>query len=454
MPIVATFVLVAGVASGALPAVAGLVVVAAVLGFSFWIATPGHVVPKIRPPKDMTTRFMQATAFFAATPSLKLAKGLNLSDLAFACVVAALILRHHRPRADRPSVMPFVAGALLLAAGGLFATMFEPTTTPFPGLVNVYQGSSFGFIPVRYGDLARFLIVTIGMLAVVRVWRPDVKARWAVATAFGSGALTSIVYGISQGTPPGGRTQGFTDHPVFFGMISSVAVLVGIGLAASSTGRRRIFGIVVAVGSMYGVLLSGTRGAVLVVVAGVAFFLVAMKSARVVAAFIGVALVGLLFTVVAPGLFAGSETIVRLQGGGNAVLSNTGRDILREQTYALIRTHGLTGAGFRYLAPPHSFILGILVSAGILGIIGTIVIVATLVLRLLTIQNRDPMAVAAIAAVLGLFTSSWVVNFGWDRWLWVLIAVFATVRLPGEAPADDEQAEAEHPGLVPSALRS
>jgi O-antigen ligase len=241
---------------------------------------------------------------------------------------------------------------------------------------------------------------------------------------------------------------------VFFGMISGVAVLVGIGLAASSTGRRRIFGIVVAVGSMYGVLLSGTRGAVLVVVAGIAFFLVAMKSARIVAAFIGVALVGLLFTVVAPGLFSGSETIVRLQGGGNAVLSNTGRDILREQTYALIRTHGLTGAGFRYLAPPHSFILGILVSAGILGIVGTIVIVATLVLRLLTIQNRDPMAVAAIAAVLGLFTSSWVVNFGWDRWLWVLIAVFATVRLPGEALADDEQAEVQHPGLVPSALRS
>ncbi|MBV8236437.1 MAG: hypothetical protein JO075_12115, partial [Acidimicrobiia bacterium] len=117
--------------------------------------------------------------------------------------------------------------------------------------------------------------------------------------------------------------------------------------------------------------------------------------------------------------------------------SNQGRDLLREQTYALIRTNGLTGAGFRYLAPPHSFLLGILVTAGIAGLIGTIVIVAALVFQHLSIRDRDPMAVAAIAAVLGLFTTSWVVNFGWDRWLWVLIAVFATVRAHHRSHADD-----------------
>jgi hypothetical protein len=456
VPIGATFVIVAGVASGALPAVAGIVVVAAVFGFSLWIATPGHVVPKIRPPKDMTTRFMQATAFFAATPSLKLAKGLNLSDLAFACVVAALVLRRHRHRPEAPYITPYVIGALLLAAGGLFGTMFEPRVNPFPEatLINIYQGSGLGPIGIRYGDLVRFLIVTIGMLVAVRFWRPSLRERWAVAAAFGAGAATSVLYAINYGTPPGGRAQGLTTHPVFYGTISGVAVLVGIGLATSAAGRRRLFGILVAALCAYGVLQSGTRGAVLEVVAGVAFFVVAMKSVRVVAAFIGVAMAGLLATVVLPGVFSGTETIVRLTGGGSATLSNSGRDLLREQTYALIRTHGLTGAGFRYLAPPHSFILGIIVTAGILGLIGTIVIVAALFLRLVAIQNLDPMAAAAIAAVLGLFVCSWVVNFGWDRWLWVLIAVFATVRLPGEAPADDEQAEVQHPGLVPSALRS
>ena len=436
-----TFVLVAGVATGALPPIVALVLTLVVLGVSAWIASPGHALPKLRAPRDMTTRFMEATAFFAATPSLKLAKGLNLSDLAFALVVAGLVLRRRSERPTPPNITPFVVGALLLAAGGLFGTMFEPKVNPFPGLGGVYQGSAFGPIGIRYGDLFRFLIVTIGMLLAVRFWRPSVRDRWAVAAAFGAGALASVVYAISQGSQPGGRSLGLTTHPVFYGTISAVAVLVGIGLATSSTGRRRVYGIVVAAGCAYGVLGSGTRGAVLMVAAGVAFFLIAIKSARVFAAFVGVALAGLLVTVLLPGLFSGTETIVRLQGGGNAVISNQGRDLLREQTYALIRSNGLTGAGFRYLAPPHSFILGILVTAGILGLLGTIVIVAALVLQFLSVQNRDPMAVAAVAAVLGLFATSWVVNFGWDRWLWVLIAVFATVRAhdsPGQALIEDE----------------
>ena len=444
-------VLVAGLARGMLSPLVGVVVVGLALAYSLWVASPHRALPKLRPPKDMTTRFMQATAFFAATPSMKLAKGLNLSDLAFALVAAALILRRRKPRPEAPNIAPYLVGALLLAAGGLFATMFEPTANPFPGTTGIYQGSTFGFIGIRYGDLVRFFIVTVGMLVVVRFWRPSVRDRWAVAAAYGAGALISVVYAISQGTQPGGRAQGLTTHPVFYGTISGIAVLVGIGLAASSRGRRRVFGIVVALGCTYGVLGSGTRGAVLILVVGVAFFLIAMRSARVVAAFVGVALIGLLFTVAAPGLFSGSETIVRLQGGSTATLSNTGRDFLREETYALVRTHGLTGAGFRYLAPPHSFILGILVSAGVIGLIGTLVIVATLVLRHLSIQNRDPMAVAVIAAVLGLFTSSWVVNFGWDRWLWLLIAVFATVTASGTAAAEGERAEL-HAASSPVAL--
>ncbi|MBV8305821.1 MAG: O-antigen ligase family protein [Acidimicrobiia bacterium] len=435
--VLATFVLVAGVARGALPPLFALVVAALALAVSAWVAAPGRGLPRLRPPKDMTTRYMQATAFFAATPSMKLAKGLNLSDLAFALVVAGLILRRRKPRPDAPNIAPFLVGALLLAAGGLFGTMFEPATNPFPGLGAVYYGSALGPIGIRYGDLVRFVIVTVGMLVAVRFWRPDLRDRWAVGAAFGAGAVTSVLYAVSQGTQPGGRAQGLTTHPVFYGTISALAVVVGIGLAASSTGRRRLYGIVVAVVCAYGVLGSGTRGAVLMVAAGVAFFLIAMRSARVMAAFVGVGLVGLLATVLLPGMFGGTETVVRLQGGGNALLSNQGRDLLREQTYALIRTNGLTGAGFRYLAPPHSFLLGILVTAGIAGLIGTIVIVAALVFQHLSIRDRDPMAVAAIAAVLGLFTTSWVVNFGWDRWLWVLIAVFATVRAHHRSHADD-----------------
>jgi O-antigen ligase len=239
------------------------------------------------------------------------------------------------------------------------------------------------------------------------------------------GALASVVDGVVQG---GDRAQGLTPHPVFYGLISAAAVLVGIGLFAGENGALRIVGALVAIGGVIGVLGSGTRAAALILGLSVLFFAVASRSAKVVGALVGAALVALLFTVVAGSRLSDTPTVVRLRGGGYARLSTQGRSALRDDTLALIRRRGVTGAGFRYLVPAHNLLLGVIGATGVIGLSGFVLIVCRLGQRLAVVPRADPLAIAALSAVLAFFAASWVVNGGWDRWLWLLIATFGTVR--------------------------
>jgi hypothetical protein len=85
----------------------------------------------------------------------------------------------------------------------------------------------------------------------------------------------------------------------------------------------------------------------------------------------------------------------------------------------------VTGAGFQYLSPPHSLLLGVIAAAGALGLTGLVIVVASLGWQLAVRARDDPLTVAVLAGALAVYSSSWVVNHPWDRWLWLPIALVA-----------------------------
>ncbi|MBV8462021.1 MAG: hypothetical protein JO368_01910, partial [Acidimicrobiales bacterium] len=87
------------------------------------------------------------------------------------------------------------------------------------------------------------------------------------------------------------------------------------------------------------------------------------------------------------------------------------------------RQHGLTGAGFKFISPPHNLVLSVIATAGVLGLLGLIVIVATTFARYLANPRTDPLSLGVLSATLGVWASFWFVNPGWDRWLWLPLAV-------------------------------
>jgi len=96
---------------------------------------------------------------------------------------------------------------------------------------------------------------------------------------------------------------------------------------------------------------------------------------------------------------------------------------LRNETYDLVRQHGLTGVGLKYLFPPHNLILAVLGAMGVVGLAGFVVVCIDLIRRLLTSRAGDTILVAVLASTLAMYACAWVVNFGWEHFLWLPVAL-------------------------------
>jgi hypothetical protein len=364
---------------------------------------------------------------------------LEVSDVFLLLGVALLVLRPPVERgAARMPVTPLLVGLSLISVGGFIGNFFEPAEAHFTH-IGGYHGSPLWILPAPVADIVRFTLSTLGLVLFVRAWRP----RWldvrAILVAFGGGIVFNSLWGLLIAGSVDGRVQSLSPHPVFFGMSSAFGAVVGLGLMASPERRTRAFGLAVCAAGVTGVLISGTRSAVLVAGSGAVIFYLGGRSLRRVAAMTLVLTLALGLGVVGGDrLFAGTSAVRRLGGGDYATVANEGRAQAREEAYALIRTHRLTGAGFRFLAPPHSLVLGVLAAAGLIGLAGLLMVVGSLVAQLLSRTRHDPLATAVIAGALGVYAAAWVVNQPWDRWLWLPLALVVGGVFPTAAGAETE----------------
>jgi len=369
---------------------------------------------------------MQAGAFLAATPSLEIGR-LRLADVAFGGAALILVLRRRSDPKDVIEIRPLLVAAALLVTGGAIGGFFKPQGSEFSVLTSL-QGSHFRFLSAGVSDVIRFTLGAPGMLLLVWLWRPQERHRRAIAAAYGAGAVVSVLKSLAE-HPLGGRALGLTGHPVAFGVTSASAVFIGLGLMLESSGYRRLYGALVMVAGVQGVFSSGTRAAVLIVATGLLYMLLVTRSTRVAGTFAAAALVAIAITLVAPSVFQDSATGRRIAGESGAVVSDTGRRSVREKSFELARTHGVTGAGLEYMASPHNIPLGIIISTGAIGFSGFVVLIAWLVRSHVVHARGSPLTSAVLAWILGFYSASWVLSAGWDRFLWIQIAVFGTVAV-------------------------
>jgi capsular polysaccharide biosynthesis protein len=362
-------------------------------------------------------------SFFAAT-TVKIGQ-LNISDVFLLAAAAVLLLRRDPTR--HPATVPraLFVGLGLLILGGIVGSLFEPAVSPFRNLH--LEPPPLLFLPRRIGEIIRFGFGTVGVVLLTRACVLTRRQVERALMAYGLGATASVFWGLIQARDLNGRARGLTPHPVSFGWISAVAVLVGAGLLLSRQRTARFIGAVTVASGLTGIALSGTRSAVLLLLAGLVILQFGLRSARRTLAFALLGLVALSLSL----LGAGGETRTRLSGDSSTAQSKYGRDLVREDSIVLAREHGLTGVGLRYLFPPHNLVLGVVCATGVIGCAGLVIVVLSLGRRFATTPRGDPMALAVLSAALGVYASCWVVNPGWDRWLWLPVAlVFASPRPP------------------------
>ncbi|MHB8464498.1 MAG: O-antigen ligase family protein [Acidimicrobiales bacterium] len=387
------------------------------------------VVASAVDPRKAVLYCFAADAFVAATPSVGRGQ-LKPTDL---CLVAAMAILALRPESrsvvDKDGTpRRMVTALLLICAGGLIGSRFAPAHVA-ASLRLSYTGSPLGPIPAGIADVMRFALGTVGLILVVRAWKPVAAEARTALLAFGWGATVSVLYGAAKGGAQYGRVQGLTTHPVFFGMISAFAVLVAVGLFLSaSSSRGRLGAATIALICTAGMLDSGTRSGLLIVGLGLVITLAGMRSFRLTSILVGCGLFGLLLAAVSPSFVTNSPTVSRLNGGGYASISNQARDAAQRDTIALIKVHGITGAGFRYIDSPHNLLLGIIASAGVIGLVGFVMLVVVVTARFLRTPSTDPMAVAVLGGAVAVFAAFSTVNPGWDRWFWMPLALTIVAR--------------------------
>ena len=380
------------------------------------------------------------TAAFLST-ALVAVGSLQLGDVALALGFVVLVMTRaesHRP----PLPRPLLWGLALMLFGGVIGIVFEPDISPFAVLTELtYSPGKFFIFDPQIGELIRFGWGTVGMLLLIRECRLPRRQIERALVAFCCGSIASVAAAVFGGEHITGRDMGLTSHPVFFGWISAYAAIVGVGLVLS-TGRwqRRVGVVTIATGGV-GILLSGTRSAFLILFLGLGFLQLGLRSARrsAIFLFVGMAVLSLALL----GIFGDTPVANRLAGDESAQTSNQGRDEVRRLSIDLVREHGGTGIGFEFLFPPHNLILGVLAATGVIGFAGALIIVVFLFRRLIITPTYDTHVLAIIGATLGVYACAWVVNVGWDHWLWLPVALALYAPHPGAEPPPLDRVETD-----------
>jgi O-antigen ligase len=200
-----------------------------------------------------------------------------------------------------------------------------------------------------------------------------------------------------------------------------------------------------------GVLVTGSRGALVATLLAVAVVFVTQPAARRRISTMAAVLVLLALTQApALGQFA---SVARLRGGSGSVVSNSERTELLHETMDLIWERGVLGYGYQLARVAHDVVLQFLVSGGALGLAGYLVIVigAIVLARRLADDRELPGDARVLAGALGasivvLVAAGLVQNTTIDRFVYMPLGLVVGLGLARSR----EQTAMEPSGVVAS----
>ena len=370
------------VSAAVLALAAARVALAPVQGASESEATIGTTTDLYRPARVFFYLGAATIGLLTVRPALSLAlsDGLFLASLG----LAALVLLTTRLNHDYLLPRGVTIGILLFACGGLISSFAAVAPSQSVAVV----------IRLLYLTLVWFWLAT----AVLRTRKHVENAvlAWVISAAVSSGgAVAQFLFGdvIPGGITAFGRMSGFTTHFNSLGGLAATAFVPALMVAVDS--RRavtKIMGAVCAGLIASGLLLSGSVGGLLAALVGVALWLTLRGvTIRMSAALAGIAMAGLLIVSVVDWTQVESpfERLDRVTSPELAASGRGGTVFTRVDGYrdawGHIRRNPLIGVGLdeassqRVLGPKtvHNFLINPWFSAGILGLIGIVMVIVS-----------------------------------------------------------------------------
>ncbi|MDQ2648594.1 MAG: O-antigen ligase family protein [Actinomycetota bacterium] len=370
-----------------------------------------------------------------------------------AAVGVYLLMRLVEQRSSEEQTYRTIFIALgVISLGGLVGALFE-TAGPFMyKALGVPNRDVSGWGP-NLGNLMKFILGSFLPMALWALVRPNRKFMVRIVNAFFAGCTFSALIGLTLPYGRGGaRAIGVTVHPNQFGSLSLMGIGAGLGLLLS--GRLRPWALPAFPILALGILQSGSRAA-LGGLAVLALIVGPMTRDRRVFGGLALGLAAVLM-VFATGVIqpSGEDALGRTFGDSStAVGSGAIRDDLAERVFDRWQERPVTGQGFNYMRPSHNVYLGLITSAGVLGVLGFAVLVGAIVRRVW--RQRDDMLTLGVAAgYFAYLANAYFDNIFWWRWLWfyvgLVVAVTATAerRKADAAEADAAEADAQAEELL------
>lgn len=293
------------------------------------------------------------------------------------------------------------------------------------GLISSFLASSLDSL----GNLALLVFAAIGLPFLGAVWRPSLAEIHLLCLSYLVGESMSVGYAllvpVNQST---GRALGFSLKSNHFGLAAAFGVGLAVFLFFSARGWIRRLGVAMGVLAAAGVFVSGSRAAligVLAMVLAMAVVLKAWKTTTLAAITAATLLVAqdLLLAVVPPG----SSLYRLIIGDESSAQSDANRLDVLNATFASFLDNPLFGRGFENSLEAHNIYLQVAAAAGVFGFIGFVLILITAVSPIL---RADIGATRWLALPpIGYAVAGLVANTLWDRFVWVLVGL-AVLSLP------------------------
>lgn len=331
------------------------------------------------------------------------------ADLLLAATALPLLVKGLRQRSafrHLRSFMPILVCTGLMVIGGL--------------------GGSFGAANqnASLSELTQFTLSSVVMLLLIAMWSPNRNEIAVVALSFVVGAAVNAGTGIFL-KDAGGRAMGLAGHANHLGLVSYLAIGIGVGLVLSNRSKQSNLILSFSLALLaYAILASGSRAAL--VGAGVALLLMlgCTRSWKLLS-LAGVLSIALLVTI-KRNLLPLDETnaLSRVMGDRTSAMSDQWRLEKLDETLTSIGNNPVVGSGFEDALSAHSIYLQVWVAGGLLGlvfIVGILVIVARELME--ATRKKDFMRLGLVCAYSGYLAAGMVSNALWDRYLWIVLAL-------------------------------
>ncbi len=335
----------------------------------------------------------------------------------------ALILASRRPAEEqrRPFGRHWHLPVLLLVG-----------TLVFGGLIGSFSADNQN---LSLAELGRFAASSAVVVVLLWLWRPGRRRLEALCWFLLIGATINAGLGLVL-EKFGGRAMGLSGHPNHYALACVLAAGIALGLAFSAPGRASR---VISVGCLtllgVGVIVSGSRAALLGLAVALAAFMVTTKSWRFVALGL-VVCVGVLVAINTNLLSVGELNAVnRIRGDQSSYLADQERLEAARQTLDVIAAHPLTGNGFESAKFAHSIYLQLLASAGLLGVAFGVGLIVMAIRALKHAAKRNDLLTLGLAcSYLGYLAAGTFSNILWDRYVWLHLAVLMTLVASSPRP--------------------